>query len=85
MKTKYQDPDDIIRLRKHASVLAQEMVRYKSFYRKRLNDQTWRQTAITRTWQYYSQKKELNLIYTILEQHNKLKKQHSLINKLQRS
>ena len=80
-KSKYQEPKQIIEARARAAQLNQFLIRYKSFYRKRLNDETWRQTSIRQTWEYYKIKREINLLYYILQQHNKLKKQHALLNK----
>lgn len=80
-RPKYEDPQMIKDLRERAKLLNKAMVEYKRFYRKKLNDEMWRQTAIARTWSYYATKKELNLVYYCLQQNNKLKKQHSLLNK----
>lgn len=80
-KSKYQEPKQIIEARKRVEVINKTLIDYKRFYRSRLNDELWKHTAITRTRTYYDLKKEINLLYFILQQHNKLKKQHALLNK----
>lgn len=83
-KPKYTDSKQIKDLRERAKVLNQTLIKYKAFYRKRLNDETWRQTAVQRTWEYYTVKKEINLIYFALQQNNQLKRSHAKQQKLER-
>lgn len=78
--SKYQEPKEIINARKRIEVINKILVEYKKFYRRRLNDQLWANTAISRTYEYYKAKAEINLLYIILQQHNKLKKAHAKLN-----
>ena len=83
-KLKYQDSNQIQRLRQRAKELNCGIAWYKSFYRKRLNSEVpqEREHAIKKIHQYLNIKNELNAIYTALQLNNQLKKQHSKMNKL---